>query len=146
MSFGLNHAPGAGMIARVIDMRASALPLCYGCPFSVIVANLSKCKWMRSLYVDVDGENVISYGFLHTHRSHSSCCDKITLYICFFSIMTFSATNLLSHLCAFIIVMLIHCELQVYRVFIIRFILYTCQRCENTISCTPMTAKFCIMP
>ena len=28
----MNHAPGAGSIARLIDKQSSTLPLCYGCP------------------------------------------------------------------------------------------------------------------
>ena len=30
MNFGINHAPGAGSIARLTDLQSSALPLCYG--------------------------------------------------------------------------------------------------------------------
>ena len=32
MNIAMNHAPGAGSIARPVDQQSSALPLCYGCP------------------------------------------------------------------------------------------------------------------
>ena len=32
MNFVMNHAPGAGSIARPVDQQSSALPLCYGRP------------------------------------------------------------------------------------------------------------------
>ena len=31
MNFVMNHAPGAGSIARPVDQQSSALPLCYRC-------------------------------------------------------------------------------------------------------------------
>ena len=32
MNCVLNHAPGAGSIARPVDLQSGALSLCYGCP------------------------------------------------------------------------------------------------------------------
>ena len=32
MNFAMNHAPGAGLIARPVDQQSSILPLYYGCP------------------------------------------------------------------------------------------------------------------
>ena len=32
MNFVMNHAPGAGSIALVVDLQLSAMLLCYDCP------------------------------------------------------------------------------------------------------------------
>ena len=32
MKFGVYHAPGAGPIARIVDLQSRVLPLCYNCP------------------------------------------------------------------------------------------------------------------
>ena len=32
MRLGMNHAPGAGSITRLVCLLSSVLPLCYGCP------------------------------------------------------------------------------------------------------------------
>ena len=37
MNIVMNHAPGAGSIARPVDQQSSALPLCYGCPEKAVV-------------------------------------------------------------------------------------------------------------
>ena len=31
----MNHAPGAGSVARPVDLQSSVLPLCYGCPLNM---------------------------------------------------------------------------------------------------------------
>ena len=36
MNFVMNHAPGAGSIARPVDQQSSTLPLCYGCHYTNI--------------------------------------------------------------------------------------------------------------
>ena len=35
MNFGMNHAPGAGLITRIVDLQYSVFLLSYGCPLSV---------------------------------------------------------------------------------------------------------------
>ena len=45
----MNHAPGAGLIARPVDQQSSVLPLCYGCPLQpgdlgAILPKLSGCE------------------------------------------------------------------------------------------------------
>ena len=32
ISYSMNHAPGAGLKTRLVDLQSSALPLCYDCP------------------------------------------------------------------------------------------------------------------
>ena len=39
MNFDVNHAPGAGLIARPVDQQSSVLPLCHGCPLYRIGGN-----------------------------------------------------------------------------------------------------------
>ena len=47
MSVGMNHAPGAGSIARPADLQTSALILCHGCLNTWLLISshqtLSKC-------------------------------------------------------------------------------------------------------
>ena len=40
MNFGMNHAPGAGLIARPVDLQSSVLPLCHDCPHKVTCIEL----------------------------------------------------------------------------------------------------------
>ena len=39
MNFGMNHARGAGSIARPVDLQSSVLPLCYRCPEAIYNIN-----------------------------------------------------------------------------------------------------------
>ena len=36
MSFVMNHAPGAGLIARAVDLQSSEAPLYYECPLVLL--------------------------------------------------------------------------------------------------------------
>ena len=47
MNLGLNHAPGAGLMAWPVDLQSSMLPLCYGCPQKMSM-NMS---WQILLYI-----------------------------------------------------------------------------------------------
>ena len=53
MNFVMNHAPGAGLLARPVYQQSSALPLSYGCP---LVKNRtqhprSKVHWKSVLQI-----------------------------------------------------------------------------------------------
>ena len=47
MNFGMNHAPGAGLIARPVDLQASELPLCYSCPIETIEEGENVKEWKK---------------------------------------------------------------------------------------------------
>ena len=49
--FVVNHAPGAGSIARPVDQQSSALPLCYGHPLYMCIENAS---WRYNDYIDAN--------------------------------------------------------------------------------------------
>ena len=40
MHFGMKHAPGAGSVARTVDLRSNELLLCYGCPACLVEIKL----------------------------------------------------------------------------------------------------------
>ena len=53
MNFDMKHAPGVGSIAGPVDQQSSALPLCYGCPHSVLE------NWVNDNVIRVSGIEII---------------------------------------------------------------------------------------
>ena len=46
MNVVMNHAKGAGSIARLVNQQSSALPLSYGCPLASVAISTCHAEWL----------------------------------------------------------------------------------------------------
>ena len=58
----MNHAPGAGSLARPVDQQASALPLCYGRPHSPLHVSKYICvNYFNVLLITYERVDVLGH-------------------------------------------------------------------------------------
>ena len=61
MNFVMNHAPGAGLLARPVDQQSSALTLSYGCPHLNSKEKLQRSHQGSPMYEALVDDNIPPY-------------------------------------------------------------------------------------
>ena len=72
-NFVMNHALGAGLIARPVDQQSIALPLYHGCPHTII----SRIAYITAVWF------AYPWSYPHLHPPHHQTCSCLSPHQCF---------------------------------------------------------------